>query len=107
MIAVYVFVSQLDRGGAGVLAVHGDRRAAGRGRRRGRRGHLSNILDAITALGPVRQVLPTHWEFAWADALQPDMEWAGMVKGTSVAVSFAVVFRALAFRHFRRKDIVS
>jgi ABC-2 type transport system permease protein len=68
---------------------------------------LANILDAITALGSARDILPTHWQFAWIDALQPQMEWAGMIKGTSVALSYAVVFAALAFRHFRRKDIVS
>jgi ABC-2 type transport system permease protein len=30
-----------------------------------------------------------------------------MLKGTSVSVSFAIVFFALAFRGFQRKDIVS
>ncbi|MGW3243475.1 ABC transporter permease [Streptomyces sp. NPDC001070] len=68
---------------------------------------LSNILDAITALGSLRDVLPTHWQYAWIDALQPRLEWAGMIKGTSVSLSFAVVFFALAFRGFRGKDIVS
>lgn len=68
---------------------------------------LSNILDAITALGSLRNVLPTHWQYAWFDALQPRLEWAGMIKGTSVSVSFAVVFFALAYRGFRGKDVVS
>ncbi|MDX2646269.1 ABC transporter permease [Streptomyces sp. PA03-1a] len=68
---------------------------------------LSNILDAITALGSLRDVLPTHWQYAWIDALQPRLEWSGMLKGTSVSLSFAVVFFALAFRGFRGKDIVS
>jgi ABC-2 type transport system permease protein len=68
---------------------------------------LSGVLDAITALGSLRDFLPTHWQYAWADALQPEAEWTGMIKGTSVSVSFAVVFFALAFRHFRTKDIVS
>jgi ABC-2 type transport system permease protein len=68
---------------------------------------LGNILDSITALGSVREFLPMHWQFAWADALQPDAEWAGMIKGTSLSLSFAAVFFALAFRHFGRKDIVS
>ncbi len=107
VVAVYVFVSQLTVAGlafwlstvtdAPLGAVGGAVGAA----------ILSNILDAITALGSARDVLPTHWQFAWVDALQPDMEWTGMLKGTSVAVSFAVVLTALAFRHFRYKDIVS
>ena len=32
---------------------------------------VSNILDAITALGDWREILPTHWQFAWISALQP------------------------------------
>ena len=26
---------------------------------------VSNILDAVTALGSWREILPTHWQFAW------------------------------------------
>ena len=29
---------------------------------------VSNILDAVTALGSWREILPTHWQFAWLDA---------------------------------------
>lgn len=107
VIVAYVFVSQLTVAGlafwlstvtdAPLGAVGGAVGAA----------IVSNILDAITALGPVRQVLPTHWQFAWIDLLQPGAQWSGAVKGVSVSVSFAVVFLALAFRRFRYKDIVS
>src|SRR5215469_14781318 len=31
---------------------------------------VSNILDAVTALGSWRLILPTHWQFAWLTALQ-------------------------------------
>ncbi|MEU1309383.1 ABC transporter permease [Streptomyces cinnamoneus] len=68
---------------------------------------VGNVLDAVTALGGWRELLPAHWQYAWADALQPHLEWGGMVKGTAVSVSYAVVLFACAFRHFRRKDIVS
>ncbi|WP_107101241.1 ABC transporter permease [Streptacidiphilus griseoplanus] len=68
---------------------------------------LGNVLDAVTALGDWRQFLPAHWQYAWADALQPQLEWGGMVKGGSVSVSCAVVLVALAFRRFRGKDVVS
>ncbi|MFI9201453.1 ABC transporter permease [Streptomyces sp. NPDC053048] len=68
---------------------------------------VGNVLDAVTALGHWRDLLPAHWQYAWADALQPHMEWGGMVKGTAVSVAYAVVLVALAFRHFRGKDIVS
>ncbi|MEU2870876.1 ABC transporter permease [Streptomyces olivoreticuli] len=68
---------------------------------------VGNVLDAVTALGHWRDFLPAHWQFAWADALQPRLEWAGMVKGTAVSVAYALVLFAFAFRHFRGKDVVS
>lgn len=68
---------------------------------------ISTIVDAVTALGVWREILPTHWQFAWVDALQTDIEWEGMVKGAAISVSYALIFTALAFRHFNRKDIVS
>ncbi|WP_455360118.1 ABC transporter permease [Streptomyces sp. SYSU K21746] len=68
---------------------------------------VGNVLDAVTALGSWRDFLPAHWQFAWADALQPQLEWGGMVKGAAVSVTYAVVLFALAFRGFAHKDIVS
>ncbi|MGX1670415.1 ABC transporter permease [Streptomyces sp. NPDC055400] len=68
---------------------------------------VGNVLDAVTALGHWRDFLPAHWQFAWADAIQPRPEWGGMIQGTAVSVTYAVILFALAFRGFRRKDIVS
>ncbi|MCF3962520.1 ABC transporter permease [Streptomyces fuscigenes] len=68
---------------------------------------IGNVLDAVTALGDWRQFLPAHWQFAWIDALQPQLEWSGMLKGSAVSVAYALVLFALAFRGFARKDIVS
>ena len=68
---------------------------------------VSNILDAVTALGSWREILPSHWQFAWLDAFSAQLSWGGMVEGAAVSVSYALVLFALAFRHFRRKDIVS
>jgi ABC-type transport system involved in multi-copper enzyme maturation permease subunit len=68
---------------------------------------VSDILDAVTALHGWRQVLPTHWQFAWLDAMQPQISWGGMLEGASVSVSYALILFAWAFRHFRTKDIVS
>ncbi|WP_328538698.1 ABC transporter permease [Streptomyces sp. NBC_00344] len=68
---------------------------------------VGNVLDAVTALGSWRDFLPAHWQFAWADALQPQLEWGGMLKGAAVSVTYALVLIALAFRGFARKDIVS
>lgn len=68
---------------------------------------VSNILNQVTALGDARQWLPTYWMYSWADALQPVIEWRGMIQGAAVSVSYAIVLFALAFRHFRTKDITS
>ncbi|MGW3666251.1 ABC transporter permease [Streptomyces sp. NPDC005141] len=68
---------------------------------------VGNVLDAVTALGHWRDFLPAHWQFAWADAVQPTPEWGGMIQGAAISVTYAVVLFALAFRGFGRKDIVS
>ncbi|WP_212912006.1 ABC transporter permease [Streptomyces sp. TS71-3] len=68
---------------------------------------VGNVLDAVTALGHWRDFLPAHWQFAWADLIQPQPEWGGMIQGASVSLTYAIVFVALAFRGFRRKDVVS
>ncbi|MFD5267531.1 ABC transporter permease [Streptomyces sp. NPDC058335] len=68
---------------------------------------VGNVLDAVTALGDWRDFLPAHWQFAWADALQPTPEYSGMIQGTAVSVTYAVVLFALAFRGFAHKDVVS
>lgn len=68
---------------------------------------IGNVLDQVEALGTWRDFLPAHWQFAWADALQPQLEWGGMLKGSAVSVAYALVLFALAFRGFSRKDIVS
>ena len=68
---------------------------------------VTGVLDAITALGDLREWIPAHWQYAWADALQPQLEWGGMIQGASLSVSYAIVLIALAFRGFARKDIVS
>ncbi|MDX3374977.1 ABC transporter permease [Streptomyces sp. ME02-6991-2A] len=68
---------------------------------------VGNVLDAVTALGSWRDFLPAHWQFAWADALQPELEWGGMIKGVAISVTYALILFALAFRGFSRKDIVS
>ena len=68
---------------------------------------VSNILDAVTALGSWREILPTHWQFAWLDAFSAQLSWGQMIEGAAVSVAYALVLFALAFRHFRTKDIVS
>ena len=68
---------------------------------------VGNVLDAVTALGDWRDFLPAHWQFAWADAVQPHPEWSGMIQGTAISITYALVLFALAFRGFAGKDVVS
>jgi len=68
---------------------------------------VSSILDAVTALGNWREILPTHWQYSWLGALQPQVSWHSMIEGVVVSASYAVVLLALAFRRFQHKDIVS
>jgi len=66
-----------------------------------------SILNQVEALEGWRDYIPAHWQFAWTDALQPQPEWSGMLSGASIAITYAVVLFALAFRSFARADIVS
>jgi ABC-2 type transport system permease protein len=68
---------------------------------------VSTILQAVEALGTIREFLPTFWNTAWLDALVPELDWSGMIKGASLSVTYAAVLMALAFWRFRRKDVVS
>ncbi|GHI07587.1 ABC transporter permease [Streptomyces cellostaticus] len=68
---------------------------------------VGNVLDAVTALGHWRDFLPAHWQYAWVDAVQPHPEWSGMIQGTVISLTYALVLIALAFRGFARKDVVS
>ncbi|CAM4299786.1 ABC transporter permease [Nocardiopsis rhodophaea] len=68
---------------------------------------MSNILEAVEALGAVREFLPAYWMFAWTDALRPELPWDGMARGAAVSFTYATVLIAWAFRYFRDKDVVS
>ncbi|MFF9600897.1 ABC transporter permease [Streptomyces sp. NPDC003388] len=107
VVVAYVFVSQLVT--AGLAFWLSTRTDAPLGAVGGAVGLtiVGNVLDAVTALGHWRDFLPAHWQFAWADVVQQDPEWSGMVQGAAVSVTYAVVLFALAFRGFARKDIVS
>ncbi|MEW9533418.1 ABC transporter permease [Microbispora sp. NPDC049125] len=68
---------------------------------------VSSILQAVDALGSLREFLPTYWNTAWQDALAPQPQYGGMVNGTAISVTYSAVLIAFAFRRFRRKDVVS
>lgn len=68
---------------------------------------VSSILDAIEALGDLRQWLPTQYTNAWIAALQADIDWSQMARGATYAVVAFAVLVAVAFLRFDRKDILS
>lgn len=68
---------------------------------------VSGILDQITALGAWRQVLPTHFAFAWIDLIAEHVDWTDMATGALSAICYATVFALLAAHRFTRKDITS
>ena len=68
---------------------------------------LSDILDSVTVLGGARAFLPTHYSYAWLDALSPTVSWDAMIRGVVSSFAYSLVFFALAWRRFLRKDITS
>lgn len=68
---------------------------------------LSSILDQITALGSLRDFLPTHWNDAWLGLLTTPIQIDNVVKGLIAATVYATLLWVLAFYRFLRKDVVS
>ncbi len=68
---------------------------------------LSNILDAITALGDLRNLLPTRYSYAWIGLLSSPAQTDDMVRGALAAVAYTAVFFSLAWWRFMRKDVTS
>lgn len=65
------------------------------------------ILDAISALGDLRQWLPGHYAQAWTDALNPTIDWTNMARGGAYAFALFALFVGLAVLKFDRKDVTS
>ena len=68
---------------------------------------LLNILDAITALGKIRDWLPVHYAFSWFDALASTIDWSTMIRGASYCAISGIVLFALSINRFAHKDITS
>lgn len=68
---------------------------------------LLNILDQLDALEPYRNAFPGHYSRAWQDALSVTVEWDAMLHGALWSLVWAVAFTMLAYRRFRRVDILS
>ncbi len=68
---------------------------------------VSEILDAISAIGQVRYAFPTHYQSAWETMLTKNTFSGEMVLGIVVQLAYLVVFGSAAIVWFRRKDIRS
>ena len=68
---------------------------------------LSNILDAISGLGSLRNWLPTHYSFSWFDALSSAIDWTQMVRGASYSLALFAILISIAVIKFNKKDITS
>jgi ABC-2 type transport system permease protein len=68
---------------------------------------LLTILDAISALGSIREWLPAHYTDTWLDALSTTIDWSQMAKGASYCAISGIIFYALAINKFAKKDITS
>ena len=65
------------------------------------------ILDAITALGDLRNWLPGHYSQAWTDALGPQIIWDTMAKGVAFTIVPFIFLVTAAMLKFDRKDVMS
>ncbi len=66
-----------------------------------------SILDQIDALDPWRNALPGHYGRSWQDAMSLEPVWTDLLHGTLWSVAWALLFMILAYRRFRRADILS
>lgn len=68
---------------------------------------VSEILDQVSALGRIRNGLPTHYWLAWLDLLVDPVNASQMTIGLLQMIPWVGIPLLLAFRHFSRKDILS
>lgn len=68
---------------------------------------VAGILDSIDALGSLRNGLPGHYARAWLDVLQPTLDWTNLRHGFLWSVLWALIFFALGWWRFGRKDVLS
>lgn len=68
---------------------------------------VSQILDALSALGSLRYGLPTHYWDAWTHLVTQGGPDAEMARGLLLQVPYVAVFLGLAWWWFGRKDVLS
>lgn len=68
---------------------------------------FAQILDQVTALGALRDFLPSHYTWRWMELLSSTPDVRAMADGVLVSTAYACVLGALAAIRFSRKDITS
>jgi ABC-2 type transport system permease protein len=68
---------------------------------------VSQLLDSFSAMGSIRNLLPTHYWRAWEDLFASPLSIDDMVGGIVLQAPYVVVFLALSWWWFRRKDILT
>ena len=68
---------------------------------------VSSILDQISALGSIRDFLPTHFNEGYLGLLSSPIQTDDVARGTVGAVVYSTVLLSLAWWRFLRKDVVS
>jgi ABC-2 type transport system permease protein len=68
---------------------------------------LMNILDAISALGTLRNFLPVHYSYSWFDLLNGNIDYNNMIHGASYSVIWFTWLFAFATVRFNKKDVTS
>jgi len=68
---------------------------------------VSEVLDQVTALGPVRNALPTHYWLAWLDLLVDPVRTDEMARGLLQMLPWVGAPLLAAFSSFARKDVLS
>jgi ABC-2 type transport system permease protein len=66
---------------------------------------ISQILDSLSVIGEVRNILPTHYWKAWEDLFAIPSDWNVLLMGLAVQLPYVIVLLALAFWLFHRRDI--
>jgi ABC-2 type transport system permease protein len=69
---------------------------------------VSQVLDSISALGSIRSGLPTHYFDAWTDLfVRGTGPTSDMARGALLVIPFTIVFLAIGWWWFGRKDVLS
>jgi ABC-2 type transport system permease protein len=68
---------------------------------------VSNILDAISSLGTLRQWLPTHYLYSWLDLFTPGADLTNMIRGACLSVILSIACVAFALIRFSQVDVGS